>query len=222
MSRYVCSVCGFIYDEELGYPEGGIPPKTAAKDIPTTFKCPICGGAKEVFENQSDLSEERGSIATSIKSIDDEISYTNKELSAIFSNLSKGCDKQYLFEMSELYNQLSKYYENNEMIDNESKFEDLQEMLKSDISDNFVNAKEVASKYSDRGALRALKWSAQVSSLINSYLKKIALKSPEIFKDSNIYVCEICGFIHIGVEKPPICPVCKVPNIKMKQIKRGA
>ncbi|MCX7614748.1 MAG: rubredoxin [Clostridiales bacterium] len=50
MAQYVCSVCGFVYDEEKGYPEGGIAPGTLWDDVPADFECPVCGVAKEMFE----------------------------------------------------------------------------------------------------------------------------------------------------------------------------
>jgi len=40
--KYVCDVCGWEYDEELGYPEGGIAPGTKWEDIPEDFECPLC------------------------------------------------------------------------------------------------------------------------------------------------------------------------------------
>lgn len=48
--KYVCSVCGWEYDEEAGYPEGGIAPGTKWEDVPEDFACPLCGVAKEDFE----------------------------------------------------------------------------------------------------------------------------------------------------------------------------
>ena len=50
MKRYMCMVCGFIYDEELGWPEEDIPPGTKWEDLPDTWVCPECGVGKEDFE----------------------------------------------------------------------------------------------------------------------------------------------------------------------------
>lgn len=50
MKRYMCVVCGFIYDEELGLPEEGIPPGTRWDDIPENWSCPECGAIKSDFE----------------------------------------------------------------------------------------------------------------------------------------------------------------------------
>ncbi len=48
--KYICVVCGYIYDEALGDPEDGIPPGTRFEDIPDTWTCPDCGVTKEDFE----------------------------------------------------------------------------------------------------------------------------------------------------------------------------
>ena len=50
--KYVCSVCGFEYDEEKGYPEGGIAPGTTWDELPEDFECPLCGVGKENFEEK--------------------------------------------------------------------------------------------------------------------------------------------------------------------------
>ena len=50
MKTYMCVICGFIYDEEKGWPEDGIAPGTRWDDVPLTWKCPECGAGKEDFE----------------------------------------------------------------------------------------------------------------------------------------------------------------------------
>lgn len=46
---YVCDVCGWEYDEELGCPEEGIAPGTKWEDVPDTFACPLCTVGKDMF-----------------------------------------------------------------------------------------------------------------------------------------------------------------------------
>jgi len=49
MKRYLCDVCGYIYEEEKGDPDGGIPPGTRLEDIPDDWVCPECGATKSSF-----------------------------------------------------------------------------------------------------------------------------------------------------------------------------
>jgi rubredoxin len=48
--RWICRVCGFIYDPEIGDEDSGIPPGTPFEDIPENWYCPDCGVSKSDFE----------------------------------------------------------------------------------------------------------------------------------------------------------------------------
>lgn len=48
--RFMCLLCGFIYDEEKGWPQDGIPAGTRWEDVPPAWQCPECGATKEDFE----------------------------------------------------------------------------------------------------------------------------------------------------------------------------
>ena len=50
MRKYVCTVCGYIYDEAVGMPDDGIVPGTKFEDIADDFVCPVCGVSKDLFE----------------------------------------------------------------------------------------------------------------------------------------------------------------------------
>jgi rubredoxin len=50
MKTYMCVVCGFVYEEEKGWPKDGIAPGTRWEDVPENWKCPECGAAKHDFE----------------------------------------------------------------------------------------------------------------------------------------------------------------------------
>ncbi len=49
MTKYECTVCGYVYDPEKGDVENGIEPGTAFKDLPEDWVCPVCGVGKEDF-----------------------------------------------------------------------------------------------------------------------------------------------------------------------------
>jgi flavin reductase (DIM6/NTAB) family NADH-FMN oxidoreductase RutF/rubredoxin len=50
MKKYVCTVCGYVYDPAQGDPDSGIAAGTAFEDLPDDWTCPICGAAKDAFE----------------------------------------------------------------------------------------------------------------------------------------------------------------------------
>jgi rubredoxin len=49
-AKYVCKVCGYIYDPAKGDPDAQVKPGTAYKDLPAAWTCPVCGVGKDQFE----------------------------------------------------------------------------------------------------------------------------------------------------------------------------
>jgi len=49
MKKYVCNICGYIYDPAVGDPDGGIAPGTPFEDISADWVCPYCGVGKDDF-----------------------------------------------------------------------------------------------------------------------------------------------------------------------------
>jgi rubredoxin len=47
--KWKCTVCGWIYDEEAGLPDGGVEPGTTFDELPDDFRCPKCGAMKKWF-----------------------------------------------------------------------------------------------------------------------------------------------------------------------------
>jgi rubredoxin len=52
MDRYVCSICGYVYDPEQGDPDNGVAPGTKWEDVPDDWECPVCGASKADFEKE--------------------------------------------------------------------------------------------------------------------------------------------------------------------------
>lgn len=50
MKKYLCILCGFVYNEEEGLPHEGIAPGTRWEDVPEDWCCPDCGATKDDFE----------------------------------------------------------------------------------------------------------------------------------------------------------------------------
>jgi len=47
--QYICDVCAWVYDEDVGYEDQGIAPGTKWEDVPEDFLCPLCMVGKEQF-----------------------------------------------------------------------------------------------------------------------------------------------------------------------------
>ena len=50
MTRYVCNICSYVYDPEVGDPDAGVEPGTKFEDLPDDWVCPECGAIKDQFE----------------------------------------------------------------------------------------------------------------------------------------------------------------------------
>ncbi|MCC6543454.1 MAG: rubredoxin [Nitrospirae bacterium] len=50
MKKYVCIVCGYVYDPSIGDPDNDVAPGTEFDDIPDDWTCPECGAGKDEFE----------------------------------------------------------------------------------------------------------------------------------------------------------------------------
>lgn len=52
MAKYVCTICGYVYDEAAGDPDNGVEPGTVWEEVPEDWTCPECGVGKDMFEQQ--------------------------------------------------------------------------------------------------------------------------------------------------------------------------
>ena len=53
MQKYKCTVCGYVYDPEIGDPDSGIKPGTPFENLPDNWVCPVCGADKSLFEKEN-------------------------------------------------------------------------------------------------------------------------------------------------------------------------
>ena len=219
MTKYVCSICGFIYDEANGIPEAGIAPGTAWADLPEDWICPLCAAEKSEFNKQGEsaTSEVKKPIST-IEPSTDMKAMSPLEISALCTNLARGCEKQYKPEEAALYNDLAKYFKDASAPAKDPDFHQLIALIEKDLEEGFPNANATAEDAKDRGALRALVWSEKVTRILKSLLARYEKEGDAMLENTGVYVCTICGFVYIGDTLPEICPVCKVPNWKFEKI----
>lgn len=52
MKKDVCTVCGYVYDPQVGDPDSGVPAGTPFAEVASDWVCPICGVGKDIFETQ--------------------------------------------------------------------------------------------------------------------------------------------------------------------------
>ena len=219
MSKYICSICGYIYDEATGIPEAGIAPGTKWEDLPDDWVCPICGATKAEFEKKGDAavsSEKKPKPVVEMQTDMQELSPL--EISALCTNLARGCEKQYKSKEAALFTELAGYFKDTSLPAKNPDYNQLIALIEKDLEQGFTNANAIASDSKDRGALRALVWSEKVTRILKSLLTRYQKEGDAMLENTGVYVCTICGFVYIGDTPPEICPVCKVPNWKFEKV----
>lgn len=217
--KYVCSVCGYIYDEAKGIPEADIAPGTRWEDLPEDWVCPVCGAEKAEFEKQGEAAapaEKKTELAADASPEMQELS--PQEISALCTNLARGCEKQYKPEEAAMFMELAGYFKSISVPAKTPDFPLLLDLIEKDLAVGFTNANYSATESKDRGALRSLVWSEKVTRILKSLLIRYHKDDNGMLENTGVYVCTICGFVYIGDSLPEVCPVCKVPNWKFEKV----
>ena len=205
--RYVCSICGYVYDEAQN------PPWNTLSD---DWKCPLCGAARAAFRPEG---AQPAAAPAPVPALSTEMRpLTAMELSAVCSNLARGCEKQYKADQAAAFTRLADWLRGRAEPIADPTFDALLGRIEQDLSDGYPAASAVSDQARDRGALRSLVWSEKVTRMLQSLLTRYAREGEAMLKDTGVWVCTICGFIYVGDVPPELCPVCKVPNRKLERI----
>lgn len=207
--KYICQVCGYVYDEEAE----GVP----FSELPDDWACPMCRAPKSMFA--PDESREKEEVPTESIPIDpDMLKLSPGALAALFSNLARGAEKQYMAKEPELFRKISDYFASAVIDIDGADLELLRSLATEDISSGYPEAKAVASGHGDRGALRACTWGEKVERIVQALIDRYISEGESFLENTDVWVCSICGFVYIGEEPPAICPVCKVPDWKFEKV----
>lgn len=218
MRIYLCSVCGYDYNEAEGDPGRGIAPGTKWEDLPADWACPICGADKDMFSQQG--GEEAKPAAAPAPAAPAAAQQDSKRQAVLCSNLAKAASKQHNQALSGLFAQLAEHFE--AASQPAGSLEAAAGLLKEDLKTGYAQAFAAARQAGDRGASRALTWGEKVTMIQSNLLGRYLKEGEAAFSDSQFFVCEACGFIFVGDQAPALCPVCKVPSFKFVAIKKGA
>lgn len=210
LMKYVCQICGYVYDEALE--------KVPFKDLPATWRCPWCGAGKSDFKAMQEESEEK--VLSKIQKEEDLERLSTGQMAALCSNLARGCEKQYKEEEAALFTQLASYFSAISPEVKDATVEKISEELQEDLK-AYPSLRATADAAEDRGAARVCVWGEKATRMLSSLLNRYQEEGEKMFENQEIWVCSICGFVYLGNEPPNICPVCKVPAFKFMKIEGG-
>ncbi len=139
MKQYICSVCGYVYDEAVGGPW---------EALPDDWKCPLCGADKSAFREKAETAKPEAVAALEKPHVDKKLYAI--EMSVICSNLARGCEKQYLTRQMEDSQKLSDFFRSKAEPVQEASTEKLLELIEADLSVGYPYGSAVAGEQPDR------------------------------------------------------------------------
>lgn len=204
--KYVCSICGYVYDESQE--------DLTFQQLPESWVCPICKADQSLF-----VKEEKETKTTDMNiSTEGDIVYSLGELAAICSNLQRGCEKQYKDEEALLLKTLSDVFTAHVENEDNASVDVLEQLLQEDLSHYYPALHGYAKQVADRGTQRICVWGEKVTAILHSLLMRYRQDQGAFLKNTSVWVCSVCGFVFVGDEAPELCPVCKVPAWKFEKI----
>jgi rubredoxin len=57
-TKFMCSMCNYIYDEARGEPHRGIKPGTKFEDLPDDYRCPVCALDLKISKSFGDVRKQ--------------------------------------------------------------------------------------------------------------------------------------------------------------------
>ena len=214
--RYVCSICGYVYDEaKQGKPFAA---------LPETWTCPLCGAAKSAFapEAAAKSAAPAPTVAPPALAHGDMQKLSPGALSILCSNLARGCEKQYKEEEAALFREIAAWFAAAAPAAQETGVDALAASMGKDLSDAYPALSAAAAQAGDRGTQRICVWGEKVTAILKTLLERYRREGEAMLRDTDIWVCSVCGFAYVGKEPPRLCPVCKVPAWKFEKIEGRA
>ena len=142
-------------------------------------------------------------------------------LAVAFGNLAQATARQQRPNMAKLLSALSQSFHIQAMNEAapemaeagaETWLDALQVETKAQLGREYDDAIAQTGVLGERGALRALVWGRKVSVVQVSLLARFLKQGGALVEDTQIHVCEACGFVMIRADAPDVCPICKAPS----------
>ena len=209
--RYVCSICGYVYDEaKQGKPFAA---------LPETWTCPLCGAAKSAFapEAAAKSAAPAPAAAPPVEAHGEMRKLSAGALSILCSNLARGCEKQYKEEEAALFREIANWFAAAAPAAQETGVDALASRIGEDLA-AYPALNATAVQAGDRGTQRICVWGEKVTAILKTLVERYRREGEAMLRDTDIWVCSVCGFAYVGKEPPRLCPVCKVPAWKFEKI----
>lgn len=211
--KYVCSICGYVYDEAKE--------ATPFGQLSDSWVCPLCGAPKSAFVPES--TQPSAPTARKPVLIDPDAQRLSPgAMAALFSNLARGCEKQYKPKEQALFMEIADYFAAAAPEVTEADEKLIARLVETDLAQRYPDLTAAAVQAQDRGTQRICVWGEKVTRMVQSLLSRYEKEGEAFLEGNDIWVCTVCGFIYVGKSAPALCPVCKVPDWKFEKIEGRA
>lgn len=209
MSKWICSICGYVYDEAK---EG-----KAFAELPDTWVCPLCGAPKSAFVPEKQEAAPKAPVAP-VELDGEMVKLSAGELSALCSNLARGCEKQYQEPEAALFKELADFFAAATPLEPGAELGRLAELFQEDLTAGYPALRGAAQAAEDRGTQRICVWGEKVTNILYALAQRYQKEGEAFLANTQVWVCTVCGFVYVGDAAPALCPVCKVPAWKFEKI----
>lgn len=209
MKQWICGICGYLYDEE----KEAVP----FAQLPEGWVCPLCGADKTAFSPKESPAAPQPRPAPS-PSAGEWKELSAGELSAVCSNLARGCEKQYQEPEAARFRELADFFAAAQPPVSDPSLDKLIGLIRRDLEEGYPTLNAAAVQAGDRGTQRICVWGEKVTRMLDSLLSRYQREGEAFLRNTQVWVCTVCGFVYVGDSAPQLCPVCKVPAWKFEHV----
>lgn len=209
VKQWICGICGYIYDEG----KENIP----FSQLPEDWVCPVCRADKSVFSPKASPSPAQPQPAP-IHHTGEMEQLSAGALSAVCSNLARGCEKQYKEQEAARFRELADFFAAAQPPVSDPHLDQLIQRIQQDLNEGYPALNAAAVAAGDRGTQRICVWGEKVTRMLDSLLARYQREGEAFLKNTQVWVCTVCGFVYVGDSAPQLCPVCKVPSWKFEAV----
>ena len=209
--QYVCPVCGYVYDKDRE--------KVPFSALPAEWRCPLCRAPKAVFAPKAPAAPAADAGVPAVDRTDSDGApekLSPGALAALFSNLARGCEKQYKPEAAALAEELAEWFAARANVPEDVSAAALAARMQADLA-AYPGVRAAADAVGDRGAARSDVWGEKVTRMLLALVEQYRQEGEAMLEGKDVWICTACGFVWIGEAPPANCPVCKVPSWRLEK-----
>ena len=182
-----------------------------------TWVCPWCGAPKSAFVPEKQEAAPKAPVAP-VELDGDMVKLSAGELSALCSNLARGCEKQYQEPEAALFKELADFFAAATPLEPGAELGRLAELFQEDLTADTRPCGRRPKRQRTGGPLRICVWGEKVTNILYALAQRYQKEGEAFLANTQVWVCTVCGFVYVGDTAPALCPVCKVPAWKFEKI----